>query len=146
MKHITCLLWILLSINFVLSAQTKDNFTIQGTVYDETDAPLPGVTIYLRDKISIGTISDSDGKFSLKVTRGDMIVFSFIGYKKVEYLATEAKTNLKIIPIYLCQVDNQLNKIICFIFFFTKEFFIKPFFISTLKNNQRIFFYQKLFL
>ncbi|MCK3684386.1 TonB-dependent receptor [Maribellus sp. YY47] len=109
MKHITCLLWILLSINFILSAQTKDNFTIQGTVYDETDAPLPGVTIYLRDKISIGTISDSDGKFSLKVTRGDMIVFSFIGYKKVEYLVTEAKTNLK---INISESEQELDEVV----------------------------------
>jgi hypothetical protein len=64
---------------------------MEGTVYDETNTPLPGVTVYLRDKISIGTITDINGKFSIRASRGDMIVFSFMGYEKIEYLVTEEK-------------------------------------------------------
>jgi TonB-linked SusC/RagA family outer membrane protein len=69
---------------------------MEGVVYDEQNKPMPGVTVYLRDKISVGTITDPQGKFSIRASRGDMIVFSFVGYEKVEYLVTEEKKNLEI--------------------------------------------------
>jgi TonB-linked SusC/RagA family outer membrane protein len=46
--------------------------------------------------VGIGTATDSDGKFGIKASRGDMLVFSFIGYEKVEYLVTEEKKDLQI--------------------------------------------------
>jgi len=69
---------------------------MEGVVYDETDTPLPGVTVYLRDKISVGTTTNADGKFSIRASRGDMIVFSFVGYERIEYLVTEEKKDVKI--------------------------------------------------
>ncbi len=109
MRHTACTLWILLSLCLALSAQETKNFTIQGAVFDETGSPIPGVTIYLRDKISVGTISDSDGKFSIRASRGDMIVFSFVGYKKVEYLVTEEKKDLK---INITETEQQLEEVV----------------------------------
>ncbi|HCS74682.1 MAG TPA: SusC/RagA family TonB-linked outer membrane protein, partial [Clostridiales bacterium] len=67
-----------------------------GTVYDETGEVLPGTTVYLRDNISVGTTSNINGNFSIKVTRGDVIIFTFVGYDKIEYLALEEKKDLKI--------------------------------------------------
>ena len=71
-------------------------FRIEGTVYDETGETLPSVSIYIKNKITIGTSSDADGKFSIRVSRGDVLVFSYIGYENEEYLATEAKSDLEI--------------------------------------------------
>lgn len=96
MKRITILLGLLLSFCLILPAQDKKTFVMEGTVYDETHSPLPGVTVYLRDKISVGTSTDINGKFSIKASRGDMIVFTFVGFEKVEYLVTEEKKDLKI--------------------------------------------------
>lgn len=90
MKRIICLLWVLLSCGFFLPAQ-QSTFVMEGTVYDEFNTPLPGVTVYLRDNISVGTSTDTDGKFSIRASRGDMIVFSFLGYEKIEYLVTKEK-------------------------------------------------------
>ena len=110
MKQIVCTLWLLLSLCLALSAQEKnDKFTIQGTVYDETSQPMPGVTVYLRDKVGVGTISDDEGGFSIRATRGDMIVFSFVGYEKVEYLVTEEKKKLK---IKITEASQKLDEVV----------------------------------
>ncbi|HBG40920.1 MAG TPA: SusC/RagA family TonB-linked outer membrane protein [Porphyromonadaceae bacterium] len=69
---------------------------MEGIVYDDTKQALPGVSVYIRDKISVGTITDVNGKFSIRASRGDMIVFTFVGYEKVEYLVTEEKKDLAI--------------------------------------------------
>jgi len=108
MKYIACTLWILLSVCLALSAQSTKIFNIQGVVYDEAGTPMPGVTIYLRDKISVGTTSDNAGKFSIKASRGDMIIFSFIGYKKVEFLVTEEKKDLK---INITEAEQELDEV-----------------------------------
>lgn len=108
MKRIICLLWVLLSCGFFLPAQ-QSTFVMEGTVYDEFNTPLPGVTVYLRDNISVGTSTDTDGKFSIRASRGDMIVFSFLGYEKIEYLVTEEK---KDIEISFTETAQELDEVI----------------------------------
>ncbi len=112
MKHIkiTGLLGLFLSLCLALPAQEKDNrFAIKGTVYDQADVPVPGVTIYIRDKISIGTTSGNDGNFSIQASRGDMIVFSFVGFEKAEYLVTEEKQDLK---IKITEAKQKLDEVV----------------------------------
>lgn len=99
MKHGICILLILITLFTQSKAQIRqDNrsFVIEGIVYDEFDTPLPGVSVYIRDKISVGTITNVDGEFSLRVNKNDVIIFSFIGYEKFEYLATEEKKDIVI--------------------------------------------------
>ncbi|KFF02411.1 vWA domain-containing protein [Flavobacterium reichenbachii] len=62
---------------FVTMAQEK---TITGIISDESGAPVPGasVTIQYTKK---GTMADFDGKYSIQAQKGDMLVFSFIGYQ-----------------------------------------------------------------
>jgi TonB-linked SusC/RagA family outer membrane protein len=85
---------LLLSIN--LPAQQKTTFVIEGTVYDETGVAVPEAVIYLKDKLNIGTTSDNNGKFGIKADKGDIIVFSFVGYKKIEYYVSGEKKDLEI--------------------------------------------------
>ncbi|RAI94133.1 SusC/RagA family TonB-linked outer membrane protein [Algoriphagus yeomjeoni] len=56
---------------------------ITGTVLDETDMPLPGVTVLLKGTAT-GTTTDLDGKYSISAPRDGVLVFSFIGYDPVE--------------------------------------------------------------
>ncbi|MDT0688022.1 SusC/RagA family TonB-linked outer membrane protein [Autumnicola psychrophila] len=57
---------------------------IQGKVLDETGLPLPGVTVQIKGS-SIGTVTNFDGEFTLRVPDQDAIlVFSFLGYKSKE--------------------------------------------------------------
>ena len=108
MKRVTCILWILLSSYLLLPAQ-QSTYIMEGIVYDDMNTPLPGVTVYLRDKISVGTTTNTDGEFSIRASRGDMIVFTFVGYERIEYLVTEEKKDLE---ITFSEVAQELDEVI----------------------------------
>jgi TonB-linked SusC/RagA family outer membrane protein len=93
---------------FALQAQQK-TFDMEGTVYDETGETMPGTTVYLKDKMGIGTISDGNGKFSIKAEKGDKIVFSFIGYDNLEFLVLEEKKDL---VIRFTTASQQLEEVV----------------------------------
>jgi TonB-linked SusC/RagA family outer membrane protein len=58
--------------------------TLGGKVTDNTGSPLPGVTIMVKGT-TVGTISNSDGNFSLNVPSGaQSLVFSFVGMRTQE--------------------------------------------------------------
>ena len=76
--------------------QQDGSWVMRGTVYDENGETLPGVSVYYKRGIPVGTTTDINGKFTIKAQRGDMIVFSFVGYHKIEYLVTEEKQNIEI--------------------------------------------------
>lgn len=105
-KWITVCLMIATSI--ALFAQQK-TFTIEGTVFDETGIELPWVTIYLKDSPGVGTTTNEEGNFKMNVTRGQVLVFSFIGYEKIEYVALEETRNLK---IKFEQRSTQLEEVV----------------------------------
>src|SRR5690606_34921177 len=91
--HILCLLPLCLMLSVTHAQETKD-LRIAGTVVDENGEPLPGVSIYIKDRPAAGTSSDGDGKFALSVVYGDWLVFSFVGYEPVEHLAVASTNNL----------------------------------------------------
>ena len=94
-RHLVSMLCLLMLSVVTLSAQ-QQTYTIKGTVYDETGETLPGATIYLRNKVSVGTVSGPNGEFTIRADRGEMIVFTYVGYEKVEYLVTEQKQDVEI--------------------------------------------------
>lgn len=51
---------------------------VHGVVSDATGAPLPGATVQVRGTAG-GVITDLDGAYSIKATKGDVLVFSFVG-------------------------------------------------------------------
>ena len=73
MKRIAFLLFVIFSVCFTLPAQ-QNSFVMEGTVFDETNEPLPGATVYIRDKVGIGTSTNIDGKFTIRASRGDMLL------------------------------------------------------------------------
>lgn len=71
------LLLLLISNTHYAISQTA---TVVGTVHDENDEPLPGASILLKGT-TIGTVSDIDGRFELKVNgTHPVLVISFLGY------------------------------------------------------------------
>lgn len=52
---------------------------VKGVVYDETGIPAMGVNI-LKKGTTEGTITDLDGNFEISAQKGDVLVFSYIGY------------------------------------------------------------------
>ena len=52
---------------------------VKGTVKDESGSPLPGVSIYIKNT-SNGVVSDIDGRYSISVSKSDILVFSSLSY------------------------------------------------------------------
>lgn len=100
MNKIAIILSILLLLSlscFPVFAQNKAAFTISGVVYDDTEESLPGVSVYLKDKPGVGTVTDINGKFAIKASKGDIIIFSFVGFDSYEHYVAKEETNLKVV-------------------------------------------------
>lgn len=81
---LTGILW-LSAFSFAFAQQTK---TVQGVVYDESNATLPGATIMVKGTTE-GTLTDLDGKFTLQVpATATTLVVSFIGMVSQEVAIT----------------------------------------------------------
>ena len=87
--------------------QAAKTFTVSGTVVDETDTPVPGASVYAKDRAGMGTATDVDGKFSLKVQKNDILVVSFLGYAPSETAITGPKSDLR---IKLTPSEHQLEE------------------------------------
>jgi hypothetical protein len=76
---------ILFPLLFLLpAAGIQAQHIIQGSVTDQHNYPLPGVSIQEKGTRN-GTATDSDGKFRLDVSSANaVVVFSFVGYKTQE--------------------------------------------------------------
>ena len=74
--------------------------TITGNVTAEYDGlPLPGVNIVVKGTTR-GTQTDFDGNFSIKAKKGDILVFSYIGFEQHE-LEINDKNKMKLAMISL---------------------------------------------
>ena len=66
-----------------VDAQSSGTMTVVGVVVDEDDAPLPGVAVYDAANVSGGTVSGSDGRYRIIVSRKcTELVFETMGFKK----------------------------------------------------------------
>ena len=85
-RKIHFLLFLFLCITSIpLAAQ---NIEIKGIVTEAaTNEPLPGVTVSIKGK-DTGTVTDMDGKYSIKTNQGDILRFSAIGMKQIERAVT----------------------------------------------------------
>jgi iron complex outermembrane recepter protein len=82
-------------ISGVLKSVTAVDKSITGSVIDVNGQQLVGVNIVIKGT-SKGTVTDDNGSFKLAVENGDVLVFSFVGYKNQEVKITEDSNELKI--------------------------------------------------
>jgi len=68
---------------------------VSGTVSDNAGMPLPGVSVLVKGT-KTGTQTDFDGKFSIKVSPSQILVFSYIGMKTQEVAASSSTVNVKL--------------------------------------------------
>ena len=80
--------------------------TVTGKVTDAS-GPLPGVSILVKGT-STGTETDFDGKFSIKAKSGDVLRFSYVGYKTVERTVGAAN----VINVTLAEDLDVLDEIV----------------------------------
>lgn len=92
-------LFILLAFGFLCGTAYAQDLKVTGTVTDFTDdSTLPGVTIVVKGTTT-GTTTDVNGKYAITVSKGDVLVFSFIGMVNEEVLIEESgEYNVALIP------------------------------------------------
>jgi hypothetical protein len=67
---------------------------VSGTVSDNAGQPLPGVSVLVKGT-KTGTQTDFDGKYSIKVAPSQTLVFSYIGMKTQNVVASSTSINIK---------------------------------------------------
>ncbi len=83
---------------------------IKGKVTDAQKQPLPGVTIMLKGTTSVGTITDFDGNYNLKINdlATDVIIASFIGMETQE-IAVKGRNEIN---IEMEEAHTQLDEVV----------------------------------
>ncbi|PBJ14583.1 VWA domain-containing protein [Flavobacterium sp. ACN6] len=89
---------------FVSAAQER---IITGIVSDENKQPLPGVTV-INQTSKINTATNFDGQYSIKAKTGDMLVFTYLGYKN----QSQKVQNSSIMNIKLLLDNQTLNEVV----------------------------------
>lgn len=84
-----------LALPLITSAQVL----IKGTVVDETNEALIGVTIRLKSETDKGTVTDIDGKFTISVpNKSAVLVFSYMGFVTQELkVVTDKPMNIQLV-------------------------------------------------
>jgi len=59
-----------------------------------SDGPIGGVTITVKENPSISSSTDSKGAFSIKAANGQTLVFSIVGYDKLEKVVSSSVMNV----------------------------------------------------
>ena len=67
---------------------------VSGVVTDNSGLPIPGVNVLIKGT-SEGTQTDFDGKYSIKVSPSQTLIFSFVGMKSREVIASSTSLNVK---------------------------------------------------
>lgn len=99
-KKLICVILLLVALFPLVSyaqSSVNRNLEITGVVKDASGTPLPGVSIYIKNVPGVGTTSDVDGKFQLRVGLRETVVFQMIGMTTVEVFVDESRNDLEII-------------------------------------------------
>ncbi|MDB5014148.1 MAG: TonB-dependent receptor, partial [Daejeonella sp.] len=91
-----------------LESAAIEKITITGTVTDTLGVKLPGVSILVANKAKSGTQTDANGKFVLDVEVGDVLRFSYVGYK---FQSITVTANRQIYNVAL-KDDNLLQDVV----------------------------------
>ena len=87
------LLFVLLLFSLSIAAQ---EYTITGVVTDHEGLTIPGASVSVKNTTR-GTITDLDGKYSIAVSKGEVLIYSFVGYKPQEQsIADSRPVNIKL--------------------------------------------------
>ncbi|WP_374165780.1 SusC/RagA family TonB-linked outer membrane protein [Arcticibacter sp. MXS-1] len=80
-RRIRVLLWTIIAIMLYSISGYAQNRTVTGKVTGASDKlPLPGVAVKIKGKTG-GTSTDANGTFSLKVSSGDVLEFTSVGFQ-----------------------------------------------------------------
>ncbi|CAL2103518.1 conserved exported protein of unknown function [Tenacibaculum sp. 190130A14a] len=93
------------------SSLSFSQITLEGSVVSSDNKPLEGASVYFNNT-TIGTITNANGKFNLKVKEGNyLLIVSFLGYQ-TKQLSINSKNKNQKIKVILEEETNVLNEVI----------------------------------
>ena len=99
---------ILMLMAFCTTLQAQNGVTVTGTVTDNTTEPLIGASVVVKGQPSLGTVTDIDGNFQLKVpSEQSTLVISYVGMTTKEIKIGKQRT-FKVV----LQDDTQLEEVV----------------------------------
>ncbi len=96
------------SLFFSLFTFAQQKITASGNVITENNGPLAGVSVNVKGS-STGTITDANGKFTIQVNKGAILVFSFVGYQEKQ-VSVNNKTGLT--DIQMTTASSALGEVV----------------------------------
>ncbi|MFD0860790.1 SusC/RagA family TonB-linked outer membrane protein [Sungkyunkwania multivorans] len=91
---------------FITQLTLAQQMTVSGTVTDASGVPLPGATVVVKGT-STGTSTDFDGNYSIEVSQGGVLEFSYVGYTSQE-VTVGASNNINV----QLQEGTQLEEVV----------------------------------
>ena len=108
MKRYIILLFLVLGMS--ISALAQRELTITGHVTDATGEDVIGASVIVKDAKGLGTITDFNGNYTIKVQEYRTLVFSYIGYTPQEVLVKGDKTTIDIVMQE--DVQNAIDEVV----------------------------------
>jgi len=96
----SCLVFFKLSLS-------QGKLEITGKITDENGS-VSGVSVTIKDRIGVGTVSSSSGDFSIQATSSDILVFSMVGYRTEEINVGNQQT----IDVRLIEDTKGLDEVV----------------------------------
>ena len=96
----------MLLLAFLMQTSFAQEKMVSGTVSDPSGT-LPGVSVLIKGTNN-GTQTDFDGKYSIKAKQGDVLSFSYVGYKTTEKTVNTSSS----INVSMLEDNNVLDEIV----------------------------------
>src|SRR5688572_10034724 len=71
---------LLLVVGSFMTAQAQEGLQVSGTVSDQTNKGLVGVSVSIKDKVTGGTMTNDNGRYTIKTDPFTTLIFSHVGY------------------------------------------------------------------
>lgn len=75
---------------------TAKQFSVAGVILDDTGEPCIGATVRVKNEPGVGTISDVDGKFAIKVKPGATLLFEYVGMETIQRTILKDEPSLSV--------------------------------------------------
>ncbi len=96
-----------IKVNLDMRINSKAKVTVNGTITDEQNLPLSGVSI-VNKQTKQGMVTDANGKYSFTLDEGNTLIFSYLGYEQQEITIVKSQT----LNITLRESKNILNEVV----------------------------------
>lgn len=83
-----------LFLGFSISVLSQEAIEVTGIVVDNTNEPLIGVNISIKDAPGLGTVTDIDGRYKVRVNTYQHLIFSYLGFEKQEAIVIDRVINI----------------------------------------------------